>query len=139
MERHFIVFGSADALTAFASVAAKAGFEVDRRDIQTFSIEHVAMECLRLVFSKEGAAIVASLVVAIRAYLAAKSSRRITITKLEPDRVVTFEARGLDDEELEILLRECREILVEDGSSKEREAQPTAPAKGSAVPRIPML
>ena len=117
-ERHFIVLGPADALTAFASSATEAGFEVDRREIQAFSVEHVMMECLRLAFSKEGAAIFAALATTIQVYLKTKPSRRVRITKLEPARVITVDARNLSEAELVKLLPECREISIEEGSPK---------------------
>lgn len=118
MERHFIVFGSADSLTAFAGAASEAGIPAERSDVHTFSAEHVAMECLRLVLSGTGMLALASV---IKAFLAAKPSRRITITQLEHDRVISVDARQLSKRELLDLLPKCRELVVEadDEATKE--------------------
>jgi hypothetical protein len=135
-ERHFIVLGSADALTAFTSFATEAGFEVDRREIQAFSVEHVMMECLRLAFSKEGAAIFAALASTIQVYLKTKPSRRVRITKLEPDQVITVDARNLSEAELVKLLPECREISIDEGFSKKPRLTGTKkPARRAHRPR----
>ena len=48
----------------------------------------------------------------IRAYLSNKSSRRITITKIDSDRIVALDARGFNKEELAKLLPNCRELIV---------------------------
>jgi hypothetical protein len=118
MEPHWIVFGSADALTTFAADASQAGIEVERLDVQTFSAEQTAMECLRLALSGTAAFALASV---IKAYLAAKPSRRVTITKIESDSVITVDARQLSKRELLELLPKCRDLVLE-GEDKARSA-----------------
>lgn len=109
MEKHFVVFGSAEALTTFAAVASDGGIKVERLDVQTFSAEHTAMECLRLV--AVGTAAVAA---AMKAYLTAKASRRITITKFDGNDFISVDARGLSNDEITELLGNCRELVLQD-------------------------
>ena len=113
MERRFLLFGPNDALVAFEEAARGAGFDAQRRQIHTLSTEPTnAAECLQLVFSKEGAAIFIALASLIKAFLAAKSSRRITITKLEHDKMGALDARGYSEKELAELLPKCRDLIV---------------------------
>jgi hypothetical protein len=118
MERHFIVFGSADSLTAFADAASEAGIPIERRDVQAFSAEQTAIECLRLMAASGGMLAIASV---IKAFLVARPSRRITITQLEHDRVISVDARQLSKRELLELLPKCRELVVsaDDEATKE--------------------
>src|SRR5713101_6068638 len=99
MNRRFLVLGPQNALTAFEKAASEAGFDVTRRPIHEFSAEpkNIA-DCLQVIFSKEGAAIFIALASVIKAFLARKSSRRITITKLEHDRISALDARGYTKE-----------------------------------------
>ncbi len=125
MERHFLVFGSKHELDAFEQVASGAGLTVKQQEIHQFSVgvKNVT-EILQLVFSKEGVAMFLALASVIKAYLALKSSRRITITKLQDDKIVALDARGYTKEELTELLPSCRELIVFDEGSKEAFALP---------------
>ncbi len=112
--------GPKHALSAFEEAARDAGFEANRRPIHEFSAEPKNIsECLQLIFSKEGAAIFIALASLIKSFLAAKSSRRITITKLEHDKIGALDARGYSEKELAELLPKCRELIVYDEKSEE--------------------
>jgi len=69
---------------------------------------------LQLIFSKEGAAVFRALAITIRGYLAYKSSRRITITKMERGRIQALDARGVGEKELFTILSDCRELMAYD-------------------------
>jgi hypothetical protein len=126
MERHFLVFGPKHELDAFEQVASGTGITVKRQDIYQLSagVKNVT-EVLQIVFSKEGVALFLGLASIIKAYLAAKSSRRITITKIQDDKVVALDACGYTKEQLATLLPTCRELIVYDEKSKEHFALPT--------------
>jgi len=70
-------------------------------------------------FSKEGVAIFIALASVIKSFLAVKSSRRITITKLEHDKIGALDARGYTENELAELLPKCRELIAYDEKSEE--------------------
>ena len=114
-DRRVLVLGPKHALDAFEKTAHDAGLDAKRRPIHEFSAEpkNIA-ECLQLIFSKEGAAIFIALASVIKSFLAAKSSRRMTITKLEHDKIEALDARGYSEKELAELLPKCRELIVYD-------------------------
>jgi hypothetical protein len=119
MHDEFLVFGPQEALGSFEREALAAGFQVSRSQRHDFSVGPQNLsECLHLVFSKEGAAIIIALASAIKAFLAAKSSRRVTITKLERDKIGSIDARGFSKEELIEMLPKCRELIVYEPKSK---------------------
>ncbi|HYR21479.1 MAG TPA: hypothetical protein VEP30_00965 [Chthoniobacterales bacterium] len=120
MEKRFLVFGPKLELDAFEQAASDAGVTVKRQEIHQLSADVTGVaEVLKLVFSKEGAAIFVALAAIIEACLASKSSRRIRFTKIEGDNVVSFDARGFTKDELAELLTTCRELIVYDEKSKE--------------------
>lgn len=135
MERHFTVFGPKQARDEFEKIASDAGIKVQRREIYQFSAgpQNIS-EILQLVFSKEGAAMFVALAAVIKAFLASKSSRRITITKIQDDKVVALDARGYTQEELANLLPSCRELIAYDRGEKTNEkfALPTEPLRSEA-------
>ena len=113
--------GPKHALSAFEEAARDAGVEANRRPIHELSAEPTNIaECLQLIFSKEGAAMFIALASLIKSFLAAKSSRRITITKLEHDKIGALDARGYTEKELAGLLPKCRELIVYDEKSEEQ-------------------
>ncbi len=126
MERHFLVFGPKHELDAFEHEASGVGWTVKHQEIHQFSagVKNVA-EVLQLAFSKEGAAMFLGFASLIKAFLALKSSRRITITKIEEDKVVSLDARGYTKEELATLLPSCRELILYDEKSTGDFALPT--------------
>lgn len=135
MERHFTVFGPKHARDEVEKIASDAGIKVQRREIYQFSAGPLNVsEILQLVFSKEGAAMFVSLAAVIKAFLAAKSSRRITITKMEKDKVVALDARGYTQEELAKLLPSSRELIAYDETEKsgEKFALPTERLRSEA-------
>lgn len=119
MDREFLVFGPDTARAEFEGIAIDIGFSVRSNSMVALSAGPVnAVECLQLAFSKEGAAIFIALASVIRAYLSAKSSRRITITKLDHNKIGAIDARGYSKEELAELLPRCRELIVYDNKPK---------------------
>jgi hypothetical protein len=121
MDRHFLVFGPKDELDAFENIASDAGITVKRQEIHQFSTgPQNATEVLQLIFSKEGATIFVAIAAAIKAALALRSSRRVTITKIEHGRVIALDARGYTSADLSDLLPTCRELIVHDEENTER-------------------
>jgi hypothetical protein len=115
MKRHFLVLGPKHALAAFEAAAHNAGSTADRRPLHQFSAEPTnAAECLQLVFSKEGAAVCIALASLIKAFLAAKSARRITITKLDHDKIGALDAQAYSEKQPAAVLPKCRELIVYD-------------------------
>jgi hypothetical protein len=129
MDRQLIVLGPRDALDSFEQVASEASFDVSRSQLHPLAAGPVnAAEFLQLAFSKEGAAMFIALAAVIRAYLSSKSSRRITITKMESDRIGALDARGFSKEELAEILPKCRELIVyEDKPKKAKMIKASAP------------
>jgi hypothetical protein len=123
MDRQLIVLGPRDALDSFEEAASEASFDVSRSQLHSGVAGPVnAAEFLQLVFSKEGAGMFIALASVIRAYLSYKSSRRITVTKMEGDRIVALDARGFSEEELAKLLPNCRELIVYEDKAKKIKA-----------------
>lgn len=123
MNDQFVVFGPQDALGAFEEESLAAGFQVSRSQQTNFSLgPQNLVECLHLAFSKEGAAVFIALATIINGVLAAKSSRRITITKWEHDKIGSFDARGYSKEELIEMLPKCRELIIFESKPKKPKA-----------------
>ena len=114
MERSVLIFGPKHALKSFEREARDAGFQVERQPIHQLSGPVNITEILQLV--KDGAEIFAALAGVITLFLRRNPSRRITIAKIDRDKIVALDARGYSKKQLAELLPKCRELIVFEGN-----------------------